>query len=96
MIFGIDPVTTHIGAGTLGAAALYAWVKAGPLLIAKLSGKPNGNGNADLKLEIALSPITASQVRMEAALGRMETTLSSMNNALINVVANSNRHRGGD
>jgi len=81
----------------VGAAAVYAWIKAGPMLIGKLNGngKPNGNGTADLKLEIALAPLIASSVRQEAALTRMENTLTMINNTIIGVSARSG-HRGGD
>jgi hypothetical protein len=91
-MFALDPVTSHGSAAAVGAAALYAWIKAGPLLIAKLGGKSNGNGNgngamSDLKLEVALAPLNASAVRMEAALGRMENTQGQMNNTLIEIAA---------
>lgn len=99
LVMALDPVTSLGSGAALGGAAIYAWIKVGPMLIGKLNGngngngKPNGNGTSDLKLEIALAPLIASSVRQEAALTRMENTLTMINNTIIGVSARSG-HRG--
>lgn len=99
----IDPVTSHGGAAAIGAAAIYAWVKVGPVLIAKLggngsNGNGNGNGNGatlELKMQTVMErvgsnmmgPINASVSRMEAAMTRMETNQNNMHSTLAAFVA---------
>lgn len=107
----MDPVSSHIGAGTLGAAALYAWVKAGPVLMAKLTngngnGKTNGYESASLELKMQsvvervagsiIAPIIASMSRVEGALTRMEATQNNMNSTLSAMAAADQARALGD
>lgn len=72
----------------MGAAALYAWIKIGPLLIAKLlpngNGKANGYGNGEsasleLKMQTVVERVAGSIVSpIIASMNRVEGALTRM------------------